>query len=126
MKTKKVMVVEDDHSIRLLLQHVLEDRYHVVAVKDGIEALSVMQDGLVPDLIISDLSMPKMNGEDFISTVRVSSFFKDVPVMVLSASNTSAERINCLEKGADDYLVKPFNPQELNARVANLFRRIQI
>ena len=124
MKTKKILVVEDDQSIRFLLNHILGEKYEIESTENGIDALSLMQNGSVPDLIISDLTMPKMNGVDFIKNIRMSTFFKEIPLIVLSATDNSKEKINCLKTGADDYVVKPFNPEELEARVENILRRM--
>jgi len=121
---KKILAVDDDQSIRMLLEHLLKENYDVQSKEDGHDALLYMQEGNVPDLIISDLTMPKMNGMDFIDNVRSSSFFKNIPLIVLSAKENSNERIECLRRGADDYLVKPFNPEELQLRIASIFKRM--
>jgi len=121
---KKILAVDDDQSIRMLLEHLLKDRYTVHSKEDGHDALLYMQEGNVPDLIISDLTMPKMNGMDFIDNVRSSNFFNNIPLIVLSAKENSNERIECLRRGADDYIVKPFNPEELQLRIASIFKRM--
>lgn len=124
MKTKTILVIEDDPSIRFLLDHILVDHYTIELKENGHDALVHLQKGNIPDLIISDLSMPKMDGHDFMTNIKASSFFNKIPLIVLSATENSTERIDCLRKGADDYLVKPFNPEELQIRVANIFNRI--
>lgn len=124
MKNQQLLVVEDDQSIRFLLKHIFEDSYQVTSCGNGKEALTMMQQGFIPDIIISDLSMPEMSGTNFISTVKESTFFRKIPLVVLSASDTSNEKVACLKKGADDYVVKPFNPEELEIRVKNLLKRI--
>ena len=125
MKTKTILVIEDDPSIRYLLDHILLDDYTVELKENGHDALSYMQEGNIPDMIISDLSMPKMDGYDFMANIKGSSFFNKIPLIVLSAVESSSERIDCLRKGADDYMIKPFNPEELQIRVANIFNRIK-
>ena len=125
MKTKTILVIEDDPSIRYLLDHILVDDYTVELKENGHEALTYMQEGNIPDMIISDLSMPKMDGHDFMANIKGSSFFNRIPLIVLSAVESSSERIDCLRNGADDYMVKPFNPEELQIRVANIFNRIK-
>ena len=122
---KKILAVDDDPSIRMLLEHLLKDNYEVESKEDGYDALLYMQEGNVPDMIISDLTMPKMNGMEFIDNVRCSNFFNDIPLIVLSAKENSKERIECLRRGADDYLVKPFNPEELKLRISNIFQRMK-
>ena len=123
MKNHKILIVEDDNSIRLLLNHLLSDEHETQTVENGFDALATMQQGNIPDLIISDLSMPKMDGNDFISNIKTSSFFNQIPIIILSASDKSSERINCLKKGVNDFLVKPFNPEELLIRVKNILLR---
>ncbi len=125
MKTKTILVIEDDPSIRFLLDHILVDDYTIELKENGHDALVHLQKGNIPDLIISDLSMPKMDGHDFMNNIKSSSFFNKIPLIVLSATENSTERIDCLRKGADDYMVKPFNPEELQIRVANIFNRIK-
>ena len=122
---KKILAVDDDQSIRMLLEHLLKENYQVESKEDGHDALLYMQEGNIPDMIISDLTMPKMNGMEFIDNVRSSNFFHDIPLIVLSAKENSKERIECLRRGADDYLVKPFNPEELKLRISNIFKRMK-
>jgi DNA-binding response OmpR family regulator len=125
MKKKKILVIDDDSSIRVLLDHLLNEEYETEVMNNGHDALALMQKGNIPDLIISDLSMPKMDGNNFIDNVKMSHFFKNIPLIILSANSKSAERINCLKKGVDDFLIKPFNPEELKYRVKNMLTRIK-
>jgi DNA-binding response OmpR family regulator len=122
---KKLLAIDDNSGIRYLLEFVLKDDFEVKSLKNGLDALSYMQRGNVPDVIICDLEMPVMGGMEFINNIRSSAFFASIPVIVLSANEDSSERIKCLNNGADDYLVKPFNPEELKSRVSNLFSRAQ-
>ena len=126
MKKNKILIIDDDTSIRYLLEHILAEDYETELIDNGFDALALMQKGNIPDLIISDLTMPKMDGHDFIDNIKMSAFFKQIPLVVLSANNKSNDRINCLKKGADDFLVKPFNPEELLFRVKNIFSRTKI
>jgi len=70
--------------------------------------------------VVADLNMPEINGFEYIKKVRESGFFNDVPLIVLSGEESSSERIKCLKLGANDYLIKPFNPEELGLRIDNL------
>ncbi|MBJ7429120.1 MAG: response regulator transcription factor, partial [Bacteroidia bacterium] len=99
--------------------------YNVISKTDGISALEWMQQGQLPDVIVADVNMPDMNGMEFIAQIRNSGFFKDIPLIMLSGNDGTADKIKCLKAGADDYLVKPFNPEELEARIANILRRIK-
>jgi DNA-binding response OmpR family regulator len=82
-----------------------------------------MQNGNIPDLIISDLNTPKISGLDLIEQLKISDFFNTVPIIILSGEESSEKRIRCLDMGADDYIVKPFNPAELDARIKVVLRR---
>jgi len=126
MKRKKIIIIDDDSSIRLLLEHVLATQYEVQVMTNGYDALAFMQQGNIPDLIISDLSMPVMDGNTFINNIKTSNFFNTIPCIVLSANDSSSDKIACLKKGIDDFLVKPFNPEELLFRVKNLLERTKI
>jgi DNA-binding response OmpR family regulator len=118
---KKILVVDDEISICRLLENFLSQEYEVITIKDGDEALEWLE-GNLPDLIISDIQMEKMNGFDFLEQVRQRGFTKHTPVVMLSAKSESKERIKCYKLGAQDYLTKPFNPEELEEIVKkNLF-----
>jgi DNA-binding response OmpR family regulator len=84
-----------------------------------------MQQGVVPDIIIADVNMPDVGGIEFIMQIRSSGFFRDVPLIMLSGNEKSEDKIKSLKAGADDYMTKPFNPEELEARIDNIFRRIK-
>lgn len=121
MKKKKILVVDDEISICILLENFLSQNYDVVSLNNGSEALDWLE-GNLPDLIISDVQMPKMDGYEFLTNVRKRGFTKHTPVLMLSARSESKERIKCYKLGAQDYLTKPFNPEELEELVKkNLF-----
>ena len=118
---KKILVVDDEISICLLLENFLSQDYDVVSLNNGSDALEWLE-GNLPDLIISDIQMPKMDGYEFLTNVRKRGFTKHTPVLMLSARAESKERIKCYKLGAQDYLTKPFNPEELEELVKkNLF-----
>ena len=118
---KKILVVDDEMSICLLLENFLSQDYDVVSINDGLEALEWLEENL-PDLIISDIQMTKMDGYEFLTCVRQRGFTKHTPIIMLSGKSESKERIKCYKLGAQDYLTKPFNPEELEELVKkNLF-----
>lgn len=119
---KKVLVIDDEAVMRKLLEQFLKDRYEVTPMENGQDALDWMHSGNIPDLVVADLNMPKLNGFEFIEKVRESGYFEDLPLIVLSGEESSTERIRCLKLGANDYLIKPFNPEELSLRIDNLLR----
>lgn len=114
---KKLLVIDDEITIRTLLVTFLSKKYDVEAKNDGLEALTWLQDGNMPNLIVCDADMPKMNGYEFIQNVKTSGFFKDIPIIMLSSLDTSAERVKYLKAGANDFIVKPFNPEELDVKI---------
>ncbi|TCN61656.1 response regulator receiver domain-containing protein [Acetobacteroides hydrogenigenes] len=117
---KKVLVVDDEATILKLLSHYLSKYYSVTTMPDGRQALLWMQEGNIPDIIVADIQMPYMDGDEFLSQIKSSGFFKNIPVIMLSALENSGERIKFLRMGARDYVVKPFNPEELYLRIKNL------
>ena len=110
--------------IRMLLENFLGNNYDVVTKENGMEALKWIQSGNVPDFIIVDVVMPEVDGYDFVSNIRTSGYFKRIPIIMLSGLENSNERIKCLKLGADDYMIKPFNPEELSVRIENIFNRV--
>ncbi len=120
---QKVIVVEDDIAVKTLLYSVLEYNFQVTAFENGMEALAHMQQGNIPDIIITDLNTPELNGYDLLVQLKSSSFFSTIPIIILSGEEGSETRIKCLEAGADDYIVKPFNPRELEVRINVILKR---
>ncbi len=120
VKTQHILLVEDDKAVREPVTAYLErDSYWVTAVGDGQDALDEFARHHF-DLVILDLMLPRVPGERVCQTIRASS---DVPIIMLTAKGEVEDRIIGLELGADDYLVKPFSPRELVARVHALLRR---
>lgn len=117
---KQVLIIDDEPIMRKLLEQILKDKYEAITLENGREALEWMYSGNIPDLVVADLNMPEIDGFEYIKRVRESGFFNDVPLIVLSGEESSAERIKCLKLGANDYLIKPFNPEELGLRIDNL------
>lgn len=122
---KTLLALDDEVSILKILDFYFNKNYNVVAKQNGKEALEWMQQGVIPDVIIADVNMPEINGLEFIRQIRSSGFFKDVPLIMLSGNEGTSEKVKCLKAGADDYLIKPFNPEELEARIDNIFRRLK-
>lgn len=116
----RVLVVEDDEPIADVLRRSLRNEGHEVrSAADGVEALRVAEE-LVPDLVVLDLGLPRLDGVEVCRRIRASS---DVPILILTARAETDDRVEGLDSGADDYLVKPFERRELLARVRALLRR---
>jgi DNA-binding response OmpR family regulator len=120
---KKILVVDDKSTISNLLVQFLNSKFSVETKEDGLEALTWLQQGNIPDLVITDLQMPNMDGIELIKRMKESGYFKDIPIVVLSSRDSSADRVQCLKLGAEDYIVKPFNPEELLIRIERILIR---
>jgi DNA-binding response OmpR family regulator len=115
-----VLVVDDEPMVREVVCRYLEhDGFRVVTAEDGREALKAVK-ASVPDLIVLDIMLPEVDGLDVLTQLRLSG---DVPIILLTARTAEADRILGLELGADDYVLKPFSPRELTARVKSVLRR---
>lgn len=119
---KKILAIDDEKSIRFIIENTFNKDFEITTMSNGKEALYWMQSGNIPDLIICDIEMPVMDGFEFIKKVRNSGFFDDIPLIMLSGKEESKDKIKCFEMGADDYVLKPFNPKEIIARIK---RRLQ-
>jgi DNA-binding response OmpR family regulator len=119
----RILIVEDDNDIAALIAHYLEKAGHASEiVSDGGRALSVARD-TPPDLVILDLMLPGLNGLEVCRALRSDSRTAELPILMVTARGEESERILGLDSGADDYVVKPFSPNELMARVRALLRR---
>jgi two-component system response regulator RegX3 len=122
-ETRRILLVEDEKSIRNAVAAYLErEGYWVTPAEDGQIALEEFEKHKF-DVIVLDLMLPKVSGEEVCRRIRNTS---DVPIIMLTAKGEEEDRIAGLELGADDYLVKPFSPRELVARVRALLRRAHV
>ncbi|WP_026207362.1 MULTISPECIES: response regulator [Butyricimonas] len=119
---KSILIVDNKPEITKVVMIQLSKDYEVHSEGNPIEALAWMYAGNVPDLIISDINMPEMDGKTFLKHLKASSRFNFIPVIILSCLESSTNRIELLEAGASDFLLKPFNPRELKTRVRNLLK----
>jgi len=120
MPAEQILVIEDEPNIREIVSLYLQRAgYQVHAVEDGRQAQLWLNEQL-PDLIIMDLMLPELDGYQLTGQIRAHS---DVPIIMLTSRREEVDRIAGLEMGADDYVVKPFSPQELVSRVRAVLRR---
>jgi signal transduction histidine kinase/CheY-like chemotaxis protein len=117
---RTILVVEDNAELRAYLRRHLAQRYRVVEAENGRQGLEAARTA-VPDLILCDIMMPEMDGEELCRAVRADPELAFLPVVMLTARWSRESRLSALEGGADDYLVKPFDPEELELRLRNLF-----
>ncbi len=119
-RSPRILVVEDDQDIADVLQRSLRmEGYEVRTAGDGLAALDEAH-GFLPDVVILDLGLPRLDGIEVARELRRDD---DVPILMLTARDALASRVEGLDSGADDYLVKPFERQELLARIRALLRR---
>ena len=115
----RVLIVEDDKSIRSFLQTILEaNNYEVILTQTGAEAYSLIT-SQCPDVVILDLGLPDMDGMKVLKDVRE---WSDMPIIVVSARTHERDKVEALDMGADDYITKPFGTSELLARIRAAIR----
>lgn len=119
----KILIVDDDPNIRELVGVFLkQEAFDVLEASDGLDALEQLK-SVKPDLMVLDVMMPKMDGWELLRDIRTS---YDFPVLMLTAKGETAQKIKGFQLGTDDYLVKPFEPVELVARIKALLKRYRI
>ncbi len=124
-ENKKLLLIDDDPNLILLVKDYLEFRgYNVDTAENGREALEVL-DHLVPDMIICDVMMPEMDGYALVKHIREVPVTNRIPVLFLSAKGQSQDRVKGLNEGADVYMSKPFEPEELVAQVESSLKQIK-
>lgn len=122
---KNLLLIDDDPNLILLVKDYLEFRgYNVVTAENGREALEILDDS-VPDMIICDVMMPEMDGYSLVQHIRQEPTTNRIPVLFLSAKGQSQDRVKGLNEGADVYMVKPFEPEELVAQVESSLNQIR-
>ncbi len=123
MDKKKIMVVDDEMYLANMIRMRLEaNDYEVEIAKDGKEALEKIRKGKPPDLVILDLMMPKLDGYQVCRMMKFDVKYKHIPIIMLTARTQEKDKSMGLEVGADAYLTKPFDPQQLLEKVAELLQ----
>ncbi len=122
----KILVVDDDPDIRDVLRLTLEgENYEVTEAAHGEEALKIIS-SKAPDLVLVDYQMPVMNGLEVCRTVKKDILLRHLPVIMITGKGEVNDKVDGLDAGADDYVVKPFEPKELLARIRMVLRRTEI
>ena len=126
-ETQQLLLVDDEPGIRESVQAYLEDNeaWTVTAASNAEEAWQTIENQ-VPDLIISDIMMPQVNGYEFLAKLRDDPRYRSIPVVFLTARGMTSDRIQGYEAGCDAYLSKPFDPEELEAIVKNLLSKTRV
>ncbi|TWJ17011.1 phospho-acceptor domain-containing protein [Bacteroides zoogleoformans] len=117
-----VLIVEDNEDVSYYIGGLLKDKYRLLYARDGEEGLEKTKE-FIPDLIITDLMMPEKDGYELCREVRKSDLLNHIPIIIITARNDDSDRIEGLDAGADAYLQKPFNPDELHIRVHHLLEQ---
>ncbi len=120
-----VLLVEDNADLRTYLQVLLAEKYRVVVAENGQQALERLANGAVPAIIISDIMMPLMDGFQLLERLKSADQYRHIPVVMLTARADMQDKLRALRIGVDDYLLKPFEEEELLTRVKNLLLRQQ-
>lgn len=119
--TKLVLTVDDSRTMRDMLRHALSEAgYRVVQAVDGVHGLEVLADGETPDVIVTDINMPRMDGFGFIEGVRRSDRHRATPILVLTTESDAEKKTRARQTGATGWIVKPFNP----AKLVDALRRV--
>ncbi len=119
-----IMIADDDENVRNVLKSYLEAKdFKIIEATDGVEVMAMVKDKFIPDLIILDIMMPEMNGFEVCEKMRNSDKYAMIPILMLTALSTPESVIKGLSLGADDYIKKPFNLEELYIRVINILKK---
>jgi DNA-binding response OmpR family regulator len=120
-----ILILEDHDSVRLLLGTTFRaENYSVVTKKDGIEGMAWLAAGNIPNMIILDINMPRLNGLDFMRQINRSGLYKDIPVMMLTANDDEDDIIEAFKLGIQNYVQKPFNPVSLKDKVRKILKQV--
>jgi len=119
---RQLLIIDDKIAIAKIISVYLSAEYDITYFNTPVKAIEWLFNGNRPDLIILDIRMPEMNGDEFLSYINNNGLYKDIPVVVLSGEESSDIRIKMLEVGADDFILKPFNPMELKIRIRKVLR----
>lgn len=120
MEKKNILIIDDDNSTLLLLDVLLRTHYETKIQKTAIDALLWLSYGNIPDLILLDMCMPQLDGTSFLKNIRTSGFYRNIPVLMLSANEAQNEIDEALEWGVNGFVRKPFKPTELQQKIQSI------
>jgi DNA-binding response OmpR family regulator len=122
MRTHKptILIIEDHEAVRRLLGILLKENFVVNIKRDGMEGMAWLTAGNIPDLILLDMQMPRLNGLEFLSQLRVSGFFRHIPVLFLSCTDANDYKMVLYELGIEGFMSKPFNPRLLKEKIEHI------
>lgn len=117
---KQILAVDDDVVILKLLTHILQKKYDIVVQSSGIDAFAWLEEGKFPDVIISDLQMPYFHGQSFVRNLKISGFYRNTPILVLSGVPDIEEQVSKMPIPIEAWIRKPFNPPGLLQKLEEL------
>ena len=123
LQKANILIIDDHDAVRLLLGLTLKNRFDVITKKDGIEGMAWLSAGNIPDLIMLDMQMPRLNGLEFLKQIRTSGMFREIPVILVSANDNEYEITQSFGLGIVDFIRKPFNPIKLKEKVDNILNK---
>ena len=125
MNRKLILVIEDHAGLRMVEGMFLGNYYDVVTKEDGLEGIIWMSKGNIPNLIVLDLMMPRLNGVEFLINLKSSGIFRDIPVIIVSGDEDKQIIDQCYDLGIANYLVKPFSPKLLYEKIQKILFKPQ-
>lgn len=117
---RKILLVEDHDSLRQVIGTFLSRNFEVTGAKNGLEAMSCLSQGLIPDVIVTDALMPDLNGFQLLANLRCSGMYANIPVVVISGSCNDDEELRFKQLGVREYFRKPFSPVHLKDRLEQI------
>jgi len=109
----QILIIDDDKAMCQLLEKLFEKKYDIITKYDGMSAMYWLVEGNIPDLIVTDLDMPNLNGEEFIKNLKRSGYYKEVPFIIITGFSNKKQKLRIMRLGIHDYFIKPFNPKDL-------------
>jgi DNA-binding response OmpR family regulator len=119
-KRKQVLIVDDEPSILKLLNFILSKQYSIHTMESGYKAHLWLEDGNFPDIIILDLHMPYFDGTSFLKSIKISGYYREIPVIILSAAEDLDKIVANLPFKVEAYFPKPFNPESLKEEIVKV------
>ena len=114
---KKILLIDNVDLVIQVIHMYLSESYDIVYFKRYLDGIKWLEKGYIPDLILTDINLPDMKGDDFLFYIKNNELFEFIPIVILSEEDNTTKRINLLEGGIEDYITKPFNPIELKIRI---------
>lgn len=119
---QRILIVDDKEAIAKVIANYFRDEYECIYCENPLKGIQWLENNEMPDLILLDLRMPFMTGEEFLMYIKKNELLKSIPVVILSSEDNSSIRIRLLENGAEDFILKPFNPMELKVRLKKMLK----